>query len=659
MAHYNEDIVKVELTTGTIFRSFLSHAIGSGDNLANRYGVEVLRNGETVELSGASCQGFFIAPDGQHILISGSSYAHVSGNRAYVDLPQACYNVEGQFTLAIKVIGGGITGTLRIVDGVVCNTGYDGAVAPTGSVPTYQEILALYDEMLAATADAEAVGNSVIGSNLTESIFEKGSMEQGQDDSYLGQSRIRTQIVKLTEDISITPLNGAAFFVDYMKQDGTFDYSSEWKTETYIIRKGSSCRVCLAYTRNDSTERTINAIYSRFIIGMCAVEDVSEYEDIEPLFEYGSLENGLDNSYRAGVRIRTRGVCTSKMNIVIRFGGGNARFAVSWFDNEGGYTGSSGWLSKDFMIPAGTFWRLVVDGNINAENDETYPMNYIQSRIEMDKKTPYQYSSNPNIIWQCRDVDDTNYPPHSKAAIKLAAENQYDRVKCCCRVTTDGYFVAVHNNTINGLARNPDGTQISSTINTDDCSLAQLNQYDWGIQYGAQFAGMDVPMVADVMKYAAMYGLGLTLEFYFYPTDAQKDDLLALLEQYGLVENLIIVTSNYHHFASMNYWKGKNKKISYYIGGTYAEVSGMTTDINNLKTGENTIYVEPLPWQTVPDAAFRHMAVTNDWRLYSSGAMSESDLFNTVGVNHGFTLISVGGVYTIKDAVRRWANKQS
>ena len=53
-------------------------------------------------------------------------------------------------TLAIKVIGGGVTGTMRIVDGIVDNTNTGSAVAPTGTVPTYQEVLAVYDQMVAA-----------------------------------------------------------------------------------------------------------------------------------------------------------------------------------------------------------------------------------------------------------------------------------------------------------------------------------------------------------------------------------------------------------------------------------------------------------------------------------------------------------------------------
>ena len=155
MAFYKEDIVSIELSTGAIYRSFLNHSIGSGDNSANRFGIRVFRDGSEVDLSGASCQAYFQNAEGTNIALT--SYGTVSGNVAYVTLPQACYNVEGQFCLSIKLVGGGVTGTMRIIDGMVCNTGTTGAVAPTGSVPTYQEILAVYAEMQEDIADYESV----------------------------------------------------------------------------------------------------------------------------------------------------------------------------------------------------------------------------------------------------------------------------------------------------------------------------------------------------------------------------------------------------------------------------------------------------------------------------------------------------------------------
>ena len=151
MAIYKNDIVDINLETGNIHRAFLNRAIGMTDNVADHFGVRVWRNGEAVSLSGVSVQGYFRDPRGNNIAITSGNI--VSGNEAVVILPQACYNYEGQFCLAIKLVGGGVTGTMRIVDGVVSQTNTGGAVAPTGAVPTYQEVLAVYEDMVDALED--------------------------------------------------------------------------------------------------------------------------------------------------------------------------------------------------------------------------------------------------------------------------------------------------------------------------------------------------------------------------------------------------------------------------------------------------------------------------------------------------------------------------
>lgn len=152
---FHEDIVKVDLANnGVIHRTFLNRTIGKGDDYANRFGVDLYFDGVALNLDTASCIGLFMAPDGQNIIISDQNHAYAGGNRAFVQLPQACYNVEGHFTLAIKVIESPVTDTVRIIDGTVCNTGTDNPVAPLGSVPTYQEVLAVFDQMLEAKAGA-------------------------------------------------------------------------------------------------------------------------------------------------------------------------------------------------------------------------------------------------------------------------------------------------------------------------------------------------------------------------------------------------------------------------------------------------------------------------------------------------------------------------
>lgn len=148
MAIYREDIVDIELESGSLHRSFMNRTIGKADNMANRFGVRLFRNGEPVNTESCQVTGIFMAPNGVNIAISGNDVTGKSGNTAWVQLPAACYNVEGQFSLAIRLIGpnAAITGTMRIVDGVVNNTGADDVVVPTSRLPTTDEILAAYED---------------------------------------------------------------------------------------------------------------------------------------------------------------------------------------------------------------------------------------------------------------------------------------------------------------------------------------------------------------------------------------------------------------------------------------------------------------------------------------------------------------------------------
>lgn len=146
MANYREDIVDIELTGGNIHRSFMNHTIGQGDDDANRFGIRVFRNGQPEALVG-DCFGLFIRADGETVPIENGV---VDGNTAYVTLPPACYAVEGNFTLTIKVNGGGVTGTMRIVDGVVSRTSTSVVVDPGTVIPSVEALIEAIDAAVAS-----------------------------------------------------------------------------------------------------------------------------------------------------------------------------------------------------------------------------------------------------------------------------------------------------------------------------------------------------------------------------------------------------------------------------------------------------------------------------------------------------------------------------
>lgn len=132
MAIYKEDIVDVNLDTGTVHRSFANKMIGEGDKKGDCFGVRCIKNGQLLSLSGSIVIGHFIKPDGTTVEMYGEIK---NGDTAVVVLPESCYAIEGNFSLAIKVsnAGGQNIATLRMVDGTIINT-TDGAVIDPGSV---------------------------------------------------------------------------------------------------------------------------------------------------------------------------------------------------------------------------------------------------------------------------------------------------------------------------------------------------------------------------------------------------------------------------------------------------------------------------------------------------------------------------------------------
>jgi hypothetical protein len=144
MAIIHEDIVDVELNSGTVHRSFAQKTISEGDKNANRYGIRLWRNGEPENVGGSTCMGYFIRhANGDTVTINGGLFR---GQEAYVDLPESCYVYDGGFTLVIKLVGGGVTGTMRIVDGTVVDSMIGSPIDPGGVIPDLEDLLAVIEQ---------------------------------------------------------------------------------------------------------------------------------------------------------------------------------------------------------------------------------------------------------------------------------------------------------------------------------------------------------------------------------------------------------------------------------------------------------------------------------------------------------------------------------
>lgn len=137
------DIIDIDLNIGSVFRSFANKIVGEGDKNVNRYGVRLWRDGEPVSIGGASCMGYFIRHGhGDTVTINGGLF---SGQEAFVTLPEACYAYDGAFTLVIKLVGGDVTGTMRIIDGTVVDSMIGSPIDPGGVIPDISDLMAVIE----------------------------------------------------------------------------------------------------------------------------------------------------------------------------------------------------------------------------------------------------------------------------------------------------------------------------------------------------------------------------------------------------------------------------------------------------------------------------------------------------------------------------------
>lgn len=491
--------------------------------------------------------------------------------------------------------------------------------------------------------------------------FERGSISSGANDTYRSGSRARTKnMLRFNSMTAVTVTNGY-FLIVYYDANNTWTSNSGWKTsaDTIAISKNQNFRIVVSLNNSAPASQT-DALAD--MVGILVFKtDATEnrYKNVLNMeFEHGSLNNGADDTYNQNARCRTVGICQFSFDVNVSMKNGS--YVIHFFDEFGTYTNKTTWRTTDkYRISAYTKFRLLLTDNTtsNVYADLSDMVGNLDIEI-LQSNVPT--SACPNIIFQCRNVDEDHIPPESKWYVKEAARNQYDRVRFTVRKTTDGYYFNCHDDVINNVARNTDGTAISSSIAANGQTLATLNTYDWGIAYGDKYAGATVPLLDDGLKYASIFNLGVTWHSAtsLVETDSDIENQLAMIDKYGLTDNLIVITASGHNFAVMQKFMEHNPRISFYIGGDSAFFadSNNINSIKALQTGFNKIYVQIYPWGTTPTDEFIALAKTNNFVLYDSVTMSESDLLDLNTFNKGYGLMEVNNVYRIKDTIRNWAN---
>lgn len=145
-------------------------------------------------------------------------------------------------------------------------------------------------------------------------------------------------------------------------------------------------------------------------------------------------------------------------------------------------------------------------------------------------------SSTPNIEFISRQGEIGGYPENSLIGINFACKNGYNNVRVSVNLTADNIPVLFHDITINRLARNVDGSEITDAINIRDLTLEQVNSYDWGrISNKEELYGMNITTLEQFVRYAKYKGIKIRLELKQTYTSETVDIILNILLKYGML----------------------------------------------------------------------------------------------------------------------------
>lgn len=183
-------------------------------------------------------------------------------------------------------------------------------------------------------------------------------------------------------------------------------------------------------------------------------------------------------------------------------------------------------------------------------------------------------STNNNMVINSRIgymVYEVGTPPENTCESFLQAYyHGYKCLLCDLHITSDGKYVLMHDDTINNVARNADGSQISEKIYVSRNTLEKLNEYDYGIKKGICYKGMKIPLFEDVLKMCKYLPCNLIIEFKGVLTSTQKADLKALIRKYHMEDKVLM--------------------SDYYLPGVY-EYDALVQDIVDLSENNKNIII--------------------------------------------------------------------
>lgn len=120
----------------------------------------------------------------------------------------------------------------------------------------------------------------------------------------------------------------------------------------------------------------------------------------------------------------------------------------------------------------------------------------------------------------------TEFPENTLPAFAAAAAQGYDSIELDPVFTKDNHCVILHDATLNRTCRDQNGQALPHPVFIQELTLNEALQYDAGIAKADKFRGTKIPLLSEVLSFAASAGICVKLDNKIREFSRQQMDFL-------------------------------------------------------------------------------------------------------------------------------------
>ncbi len=127
----------------------------------------------------------------------------------------------------------------------------------------------------------------------------------------------------------------------------------------------------------------------------------------------------------------------------------------------------------------------------------------------------------------------SEYPENTMSAFRASVAEGYDLIEFDPKYTKDGEIVILHDPTLNRTARK-NGRAPEGEVKIVDITLAEAKEYEYGSWFAPEFEGEQIPLLTDLLDYAAEAKIKLKLDNVWekFPENI-REKMFKQIESYG------------------------------------------------------------------------------------------------------------------------------